>query len=180
MTSDTAPSSPPSRPAGSLSGAGIGSATGRSTRPSTSTRNASVEHARGELKTAQSVGVAITFVYLLLALATVSVGRGLVGAGLFLIAALFGYGTAQAREEPKAARVALGIGAVLGAPLGLTMLFLIGRIRGYEDALRIGGSAGHSAWNRGLGTLAGAGRDYETIRPPGPVSGGGPQGPTAP
>lgn len=94
-----------------------------------------VAAARRDLETGRRLGMAITAVYLGFALLSAVAGLGVYFVGSLLIAGLFAYGTAAAADSPRAARNAVFVGVVLGAPLGLTMLFLIRRIKEYEAAL---------------------------------------------
>lgn len=100
-----------------------------------------VAAARRDLETGRRVGMAITAVYLGFALLSAVAGLGVYFVGSLLIGGLFAYGTAAAADSPRAARNAVLVGAILGAPLGLTMLFLLRRIKEYEAALARSGRA---------------------------------------
>lgn len=94
-----------------------------------------VAAARRDLETGRRIGMAVTVVYLGFALVSALVGLDFYVAGFLVIAGLFGYGTATAVESPRAARNVVFVGVILAAPLGLTMLVLIKRIKEYEAAL---------------------------------------------
>ena len=94
-----------------------------------------VRAATDRLRTARWVGAAITFVYAGYGCVAWSAGVTVFAVFAFVEAGLFAYGTISAAESPRPARIALIIGAVLGIPLGLTMLFLVRRIKEYEEAL---------------------------------------------
>lgn len=94
-----------------------------------------VAAARRDLETGRRIGLAVTAVYLGFALLSALAGLDFHVVSFLLIAALFGYGTATAVDSPRTARHVVFVGVILGAPLGLTMLVLIKRIKEYEAAL---------------------------------------------
>lgn len=95
-----------------------------------------IQPALNDLGVARLLGVVITAAYFAFALLAYTAGIGFLVAVFLLIAVLFAYGTAEAERDPGTAKGALVLGAIIGAPFGFTMLYLVSRISRYEKALK--------------------------------------------